>query len=320
MKQLPAIPLKDSYYSLIEAEIKKLFDLLIYKPVAEAMRMPVKEITNSVPGDTALANAIRSGKVWYDNGFFYGDFNSTLSKELRAAGASFNRLQRTWALNSGALPVSIKFAIADASIAYSSMQQRILTALASVNLDEINKISTIPDTYLQTIDAMNRDFVKSIKGSIGVIPQLTDAQRGMIAAEWGQNLDLYIRDWTASNILKLRQEVQQTAFTGRRSSSLIKVIQDNYGVSQRKAKFLARQETSLLMSKFHEQRYKGVGITKYKWSTSNDARTRKDHQELNGKIFSFDSPPVMNKETGARGNPGEDFGCRCRAIPIIENT
>jgi SPP1 gp7 family putative phage head morphogenesis protein len=65
-----------------------------------------------------------------------------------------------------------------------------------------------------------------------------------------------------------------------------RIIMDNYGVGQRKAKFLARQETALLMSKFHEQRYKEIGVTKYIWSTSNDGdRVRDDHKVLNNKVF-----------------------------------
>jgi SPP1 gp7 family putative phage head morphogenesis protein len=72
-----------------------------------------------------------------------------------------------------------------------------------------------------------------------------------------------------------------------------------------------------LTSKFKQVKYESVGVSKYKWSISN-VRTRPDHKALNGKVFSFDDPPISNTSTGARNNPGEDFGCNCQAIPIIE--
>ncbi len=62
------------------------------------------------------------------------------------------------------------------------------------------------------------------------------------------------------------------------------------------------------------------GILEYRWSTSKDERVRHDHKALDTKIFSFASPPVTNLKTGARNNPGCDFGCRCIAIPIFRDT
>jgi uncharacterized protein with gpF-like domain len=38
---------------------------------------------------------------------------------------------------------------------------------------------------------------------------------------------------------------------------------------------------------------------------------------LNGMKFSWTEPPITNKQTGARNNPGCDFGCRCLALPVI---
>ena len=42
------------------------------------------------------------------------------------------------------------------------------------------------------------------------------------------------------------------------------------------------------------------------------------HKDLDGKIFEFANPPITN-EKGDRNNPGEDWQCRCEAIPIVEN-
>ena len=72
-----------------------------------------------------------------------------------------------------------------------------------------------------------------------------------------------------------------------------------------------------MVSKYRQIRYEEVGIDNYIWSTSHDSRVRHDHRELQGKVFSFSNPPITDKATGARNNPGEDFGCRCVAIPVM---
>jgi len=45
------------------------------------------------------------------------------------------------------------------------------------------------------------------------------------------------------------------------------------------------------------------------------SRTRKDHLRLNGQVFCWDDPPVVNQRTGERGHPGMDGACRCYAEP-----
>jgi uncharacterized protein with gpF-like domain len=39
---------------------------------------------------------------------------------------------------------------------------------------------------------------------------------------------------------------------------------------------------------------------------------------MNGKIFSFDNPPVVDKKTGRKANHSEDYNCRCVAIPALD--
>ena len=56
-----------------------------------------------------------------------------------------------------------------------------------------------------------------------------------------------------------------------------------------------------------------TGSNKYKWRTQKDSRVRLTHRKLEGKIFSFDKPPIID---GRPLHPGEDYNCRCVAIPV----
>jgi SPP1 gp7 family putative phage head morphogenesis protein len=165
---------------------------------------------------------------------------------------------------------------------------------------------------------MNQDF-SEIVSKVAIPPKMSDRAREVISQSWANNLDLYIQNWADESILKLRSDIMSNTMRGQRAENMVKAIVEEYGVSQRKAKFLAKQETSLLMSKFQENRYKDVGITKYRWSTSRKKNVRHDHKVLEGKIFSWDNPPVTDQKTGARNNPGEDYNCACVAVPIVES-
>lgn len=287
---------------------------LVFIPLAQAIKVPVKEIRNEKSG---LLAAIRSGQVWYQDGVFSGSFNAKISRELKESGATFERENNTWRIDPRNVSPNITIAQTNAEMNYKAVQAKVIQTLDNINVESINKISDIPDKYVNTIDWMEGDFQKTIR-SIAIPPKLTDAQRGIIAAEWGQNLDKYVKDWTEQNILKLRQEVQTNAFDGRRSQEMVKHLQANYGVTKRKAEFLARQETSLLMSKFRETRYRDMGANTYRWAGSMDARERPDHKALEGKVFDWTSPPVVDQRTGRRGHPGEDYGCRCVAVALFQ--
>lgn len=315
MKYGQPLTLKANYFAGIEAEINRLFFAVIYRELAKILDVTRAELTNA---SDAFLEAIRTGKIWYQDSQFFGDFSASISRELKAAGAHWNRDAGTWGLAPDKIPTDWRFAMARAVNHYDTLRSQLLGALDKVDLDNIDRASEIPDVYIRTIDRMDHDLKLSVRAAYeGIVPQLTAAQRGIIAAEWGQNLDLYIREWTSQNILDLREKIHQSALSGRRSSTLVDIISQNYNVSKSKAKFLARQETSLLLSKFREVRYRDLGVETYRWSTSNDARVREDHKHLQGKTCQFANPPVVDTQTGRRANPGEDFGCRCVAIPVF---
>ena len=47
----------------------------------------------------------------------------------------------------------------------------------------------------------------------------------------------------------------------------------------------------------------------YVWWTKDDLQVRSSHAARDGKIFNWNKPPKG-------GHPGQDYGCRCRAIPV----
>jgi SPP1 gp7 family putative phage head morphogenesis protein len=102
---------------------------------------------------------------------------------------------------------------------------------------------------------------------------------------------------------------------GVRWESLVDQIQRDGDITENRAKLIARDQTSKMNSSFNQERQQQVGIEKFEWSTSEDERVRESHAELDGKIFSWDDPPIVDDEVATPGSP---ILCRCVAIPFID--
>lgn len=78
-----------------------------------------------------------------------------------------------------------------------------------------------------------------------------------------------------------------------------------------RARLIARDQISKFNGSLTRLRQTEIGVEEYIWATSRDARVRPSHAALDGKKFSWNKPPAV-------GHPGEDFQCRCSAIPIMD--
>ena len=307
MKYLTPLHQKDKYYLALEREIRAIFYEIFIRPFIES------NIQNSKK-DPLIA-ALESGRVVYKEGAFIGKFNSEISKALMSHGATYSNYFKVWKLKD--LPPILQQTIAKIQSRLDKQARNYIQALQGVDLDYIMSKADFTPQFEKTLNYIDVSFDQTVK-SITIAANVTQSMRQQIARDYSENMKLYIRNFTEQQIIDLRQKVEKNAFSGLRAFNLEAMIKQTHNVTAAKAKFLARQETSLLLSKYTESRYKDAGITKYKWLTSRDVRTRHDHKLLDGKIFDFNYPPITDIKTGARNNPGCDYNCRCVAQPLIE--
>jgi SPP1 gp7 family putative phage head morphogenesis protein len=103
------------------------------------------------------------------------------------------------------------------------------------------------------------------------------------------------------------------------SLEIKKAILKNFDITRGRAELIARDQVGKLNGYLEEYRQKQLGLTRYVWRTSEDSRVRKDHKALDGKVFTWAKPPIVDKRTGRRAHPKRDFQCRCWAEPILED-
>ena len=316
MKHLRTILLTEEMFAPVEATVNRIFYREIFEPLLAALKADGIEITNDKP--VGLERALADGTVYYDSGAFFGRFNVSISKELRGMGATFDKRNSSWRLPTGAaLPARLQIAVAEANARSRKAINSVISTLDNIHVVANVDLDELAENYGTGLWRMNKEFVAATQ-AIAMVPEFTEASKERIAKEWATNLNLYIVDWEKEAILGLRQKVEANTMRGQRAENLVKMIQETHGVSKTKAHFLARQETSLLVSKMREERFTSIGCETYTWRGVDDARERPDHKMLNGTIHNWNSPPVTNRQTGARNNPGEDFGCRCLAIPNLK--
>ena len=177
-------------------------------------------------------------------------------------------------------------------------------------------------TFQQLIDDTLYKTEKRVEASlknITVMPKITASERERISSEYTKTMQLEIKNWTIKETQNLRKDMKALVLKGGRYESVIGEIQNRYQVSRSKAKFLARQETSLMMTKFKQVRYQSAGITEYTWECVKGSPAhpvRHYHFLNNGKTFKYSEGAVINAK-GEKKNPGQDYNCRCIDRPHV---
>lgn len=316
MKKIKPIRDRDIYSKKIFQQINYELYQLLYKPLFEILELKEPKL-NAKDKVEDLVKAFERGKLTWEDGYVYGKFNASLSKALRALGGEYNKTRKAYKLEKSMLPTNIRTAMATAKLRQEEAAEKLRK-----KIEEFEALSFPEQAVYVLAENIVADlkvqFKKVTPTELEIALGFSEQSEAKIMEDYVTNLKLNIQKWKESATERLRMEVVGATAEGMRHEELAKVIQREYKISERKAKFISRQETSLMVSKFRQARYEEAGVNQYEWSTSEDHRVRHDHRELNGKIFSWDEPPIVDRATGRRANPGEDFMCRCVALPIIE--
>lgn len=103
--------------------------------------------------------------------------------------------------------------------------------------------------------------------------------------------------------------------TGRRAEDIAKEIAASGEVTMSRAKTIARTEVARTSSLLTQSRAESVGSTHYIWRTVGDSDVRHSHQEMDGTVQAWASPPTLSD--GTTTHPGQIYNCRCYAEPIL---
>ena len=119
-------------------------------------------------------------------------------------------------------------------------------------------------------------------------------------------------------VLGEMQDIVEDGFlNGRSNRDIVKEIQERFNVSRNKARFYAVDQLAKLNASITQQQQTDCGVEEYIWSSSKYQRVRERHAQLDGTKHRWDTPPIVDEKTGRRAHPGEDYRCRCVALPVF---
>ena len=133
--------------------------------------------------------------------------------------------------------------------------------------------------------------------------------------QWEQNNIEYVENTTGQMIDEMAGDFMEMFIAGVAVTALMGQVDRRKQKALRHLNFIAGDQVSKLDAAMHHLEMVDAMVSDYIWSTRKDDKVRPRHRELEGQRFSFDDPPVM--DSGEKCNPGEDYNCRCVALPIF---
>jgi SPP1 gp7 family putative phage head morphogenesis protein len=312
MKELKGISVKISDFEELEKAIvafmRSFYELLITGKMS---------VNNS---NDVLEEAINRGKIYYAKEGFRGAFTAKISRELLRLGAKWDKRQGSWKIPLSILPSHILSAIAQ----NKSKNTMAIEAMVSNLKKDIDVPIIGRGPVVTTIAKFNDEINRTMQEIPTIKHQYSEQERMAVSEKYLKNLQLDIKKWKDEEVFELREFIKQNYEKGIRYESITQGISDRFKVSISKARFLARQETHLILAEIKTQQYSEAGINKYRWHTrslpvgTGQGMVRPSHAVLDEQVFSWDNPPTVDFKTGRKAHPGQDYNCRCISIPLWE--
>ncbi|MBR8654205.1 minor capsid protein [Achromobacter sp. Marseille-Q0513] len=168
-----------------------------------------------------------------------------------------------------------------------------------------------------TLGVIDREQKKSF--GIDVLQNSPEIRAAMQAAAI-QNANL-IQSIPEQYLKSVANSVFTNLRTGLLPRDVAKQIEEEYGVAQRRARFIARDQSAKINGELTKQRQIDAGYEFFEWMDSDDKRVRSSHREIAdtdvgyGKgVYRWDDLP--KNERGERIQPGSDYQCRCGSRPV----
>lgn len=310
--------LEDKDWAPVDVDLQVKFYDWYFVQIFELLELEKPALENDIP--TALIRAIREGTVTYAQGVFSGTYSAKISKEL-SQFATFDGRTKQW---KGLAPPNVAGVAAVANAHARALNEKIASLIPRMytRVEEVSSTLSFPiRDAMARWDAIAEKDIANIK----VLPEMTQAMQQRLYDAYTNNQQLNIKNWNEDQVTRLREAVERNAKQGYNRLELEDFIRYEWNVTRNKARFLARQESSLFLSTFRDERYMDAGITTYRWSSSHDSRCREANRyggpahgpggPLDGHVFEFGNPPVSGPK-GERQAPGVPFGCRCVAVPL----
>lgn len=269
-------------------------------------------------------NVIKGNKLNYN-----ASIQSKYEREIKALIKAMTTETNKKVLSLFESSTAEEFFSTDASIA---SQAKILTNELIKKYNSLFKLkgATLADKTIGSIDRISSTNLKSSLKSLtnGLTLKtnfLTGDLKEMLKASVNENVSL-IESIADEYLSRVQKMVMRSITTGNGLATIVPALKKFDGMSERKAKDIAYDQTRKIYNTFNKSRMEKIGIKKFEWiHSAGGLQPRQSHIAMSGKIFSFDDLPVINKEqvdkgyeAPEKGIPGQAINCRCTMTPVMD--
>jgi len=173
-------------------------------------------------------------------------------------------------------------------------------------------VNNLTADQAERISTYNKEqLVKVVHSAVQVNPIIAEPYLGpQIKAFQAENSAL-ITKLSVEQADRMQNTLYRNLAAGNGAKVIREEIAKNFGISERRARLIARDQTNKFNGNLAQLRQQELGIGEYWWSGSLDERERATHLANEGKIFNWNNPSSIT------GHPGSQIRCRCTAQPII---
>jgi SPP1 gp7 family putative phage head morphogenesis protein len=168
-----------------------------------------------------------------------------------------------------------------------------------------------------TVAAQNAKAWKQHSARMGVAmrQELTTAPTGALLQQLlDENVHL-ITSLPTEAAKQVHAMAKEVRINGQRASSLIPRIQALGGLTEARARLIARTEVARCANGLTAVRARHIGSEGYIWRTAGDDDVRDSHAEMEGTYVRWDTVPKLSD--GTQTHAGMIYNCRCFPEPVL---
>jgi SPP1 gp7 family putative phage head morphogenesis protein len=221
-----------------------------------------------------------------------------------------------------ARPIAKEYFAQDESI--SSQAKILLTELSKRFEDLFNfKAKGLAESMLNDASATSASSLKtSLKELSGGLTLKTDILTGelkdVLKASIQENVGL-IKSIPAQYHKQAEGAVYRSITSAQGQKDLIPFLRKYKGMTERRARNISDDQYRKAYTAINKGRLQKLGFRRFEWRHYlGSAEPRKLHMRLNGQVFRFDNPPVIDDTTGERGFPAQLPNCRCTMAAVVD--
>lgn len=171
-----------------------------------------------------------------------------------------------------------------------------------------------------TTNNLRQQFSKAKLTALGFDLKFTyhsQRERAIFNSIVEQNVNL-IKSIASEHLTQVQGVVLRGIETGHDLGRMTEDLEHSFGVTERRAAMIARDQTAKASNNLSRQRLLDYGVTKGKWMHTSSGKTYRDsHVQMDGEIYDIEEG-CYDDDYGDYVQPGELVNCHCVCVPVID--